>query len=207
MKRFTIAAITVALAACGQPGADNNAAGNDSTHAAAGHEKPMNHTGPFAKSEEAMHRTMMAAVGVDVSDTWVRKMIAHHQGAIDMSREVLALQPTPDVRALAGTIIAAQSKENEQLRAMIKTGDPDPASAKLYEAADMQMMKGMEAITEADPSRSWIAKMIEHHRGAIAMSDVALANQPSAEVARLAEKTKVDQGREIAELERMLKAR
>jgi uncharacterized protein (DUF305 family) len=163
--------------------------------------------GPFAEAEGRMHRTMMAALGVDPADTWVRKMIEHHQGAVDMSREVLKLEPAPDVRRLAETTIDRQGKEIEQLRGLVREGAPDPASARLYLSADAEMMQGMMAATGTDASEAWIRKMIAHHRGALTMSDVVLQQNPPAHIRRLAEQTKVDQGREIAELEQMLQGR
>lgn len=163
--------------------------------------------GPFAEAEARMHRTMMSAVGVDPADTWVRKMIEHHQGAVDMSRAVLALDPTPEVKRMAEITIDRQSKEIEELRSLIREGAPDPASARLYMAADAEMMRGMMAANGAEASEAWIRKMIEHHRGALTMSDVVLGQNPPAEVRRLAEQTKVDQAREIAEMEQMLQGR
>lgn len=160
--------------------------------------------GPFAASERSMHEKMMAAVGVDPSDTWVRKMIEHHQGAVDMSREVLPLNPTPEVRRMAQMTIDKQSKEIDELRELIRQGKPSQVSAQLYKAADNEMMQRMMAASGANPSETWTRKMIEHHRGALAMSDIVLAQNPPAEIRRLAEQTKVDQGKEIAELERML---
>jgi uncharacterized protein (DUF305 family) len=201
------------LAGCSADPAANEVAvnGGDATMtegngmAMNGH-KGMNAQGPFASSEGAMHEKMMAAVGVDASDTWVRKMIEHHLGAIDMSREVLALDPTPDVRRMAQMVIDMQSEEIKQLRGMVREGTPDLDAGRLYTTADNQMMQEMMAASGANPSESWIRKMIAHHRGALAMSDVALGQNPPSEVRRLAEKTKVDQGKEIAELERMLQA-
>ena len=206
------------LGACSQQQSANDAAPTDDMSAHMGngmgpgmdnHMGPIGNMGmhaqePFAASERSMHQKMMAAVGVDPSDTWVRKMIEHHQGAVDMSREVLSLNPTEDVRRMAQMTVDKQSKEIEELRGLIREGAPNQASAQLYMAADRDMMQRMMAASGANPSESWTRKMIEHHRGALTMSDVVLANSPTAEVRRLAEKTKVDQGKEIAELERML---
>ena len=40
---------------------------------------------PFAEAERKMHDAMMAAMGSDANQTWVRKMLAHHQGGIEVS--------------------------------------------------------------------------------------------------------------------------
>lgn len=45
---------------------------------------------PYAPGEMKMHERMMSAMGADASETWVRKMIEHHRGAIEMSRTAIA---------------------------------------------------------------------------------------------------------------------
>lgn len=202
----------VALTACSQQEASDADAGADNaitTEMGNGMDPgmgnmTMNAQGPFAESERSMHEQMAAAVGVDAADTWARKMIAHHQGAVDMSREVLALDSTPGVRRMAQMTIDNQSREIEELRGLVREGAPSPASAQLYQAVDEEMMRRMMAATGSNPSETWTRKMIEHHRGALQMSDVVLAQNPPAEIRRRAEQTKADQGREISELERML---
>jgi uncharacterized protein (DUF305 family) len=60
--------------------------------------------------------------------------------------------------------------------------------------ADMAKASG-ETVDEA-----YIAKMIEHHRGAVAMADVALAQSRDPEILRMARLVKDAQTREIAEM-------
>jgi len=55
---------------------------------------------PFGPVEQQMHQAMMAASGANVSETWARKMIVHHQGAVDMS-ELLIRQGGGDPEVLA----------------------------------------------------------------------------------------------------------
>ena len=40
---------------------------------------------PYPPVEMRMHDRMMGAVGANADETWVRKMIEHHRGAIEMS--------------------------------------------------------------------------------------------------------------------------
>ncbi len=160
---------------------------------------------PFAQSEMAMDRTMMAAVGVSAQDSWVRKMIEHHRGAIDMSRIVLPQNPTADVAQMAQETIANQGREITDLEKLIASGTPDPASAELYRPAAMQMHSAMMAATGANISETYLRKMLAHHQGAVAMSDVALANGASGAVRAQIEKTKASQQKEIAMVETMLR--
>ena len=61
---------------------------------------------PFGQAEMQMNERMMAAIGSDAGQNWAKKMIAHHQGAVDMSRIVLEQNPTADVAKMARETIA-----------------------------------------------------------------------------------------------------
>lgn len=63
---------------------------------------------------EALER----ASGTAFDQKWVTMMIAHHEGAIDMARQVLATTADPKVKALADAIIKAQTEEIITMRAM-----------------------------------------------------------------------------------------
>lgn len=189
-------ALLTSLGACGS--ADQPA---DGTAPAA----EMAMDGPYAESEMAMDRAIKAAVGVDAADTWVKKMIAHHQGAIDMSRIVLGLEPTPDVARMAQMTIDNQGAEIEALKALARSGEANPDSAKLYEAAMTEMHTEMMAASGASPSETYLAKMLAHHCGAVAMSDIAVANGASGAVRSQIEETRAEQLKEIALVEAMLR--
>ena len=76
---------------------------------------PKGDTGPSSlafqginmKMHEAMNITFTGNADVD----FVKGMIPHHQGAIDMAKTVLAFGKDPDVRKLAEEIIKAQETE------------------------------------------------------------------------------------------------
>lgn len=162
-------------------------------------------TNPFSQSEMAMDQAIGAAVGVNAADMWVRKMIKHHKGAVEMSRIVLAQSPTADVAMMAQQTIDKQSKEIEALQKLVATGSPDPASGALYASASSTMHQAMISATGADISQTYLRKMLAHHQGALAFSDVALANGATGAVRSQIEKTKADQQKEIAMVEAMLR--
>ena len=58
------------------------------------------------------------ASGEAFDQKWTSMMIAHHEGAIDMARQVLASTEDPDVKALAEAIVKAQTEEITTMRAM-----------------------------------------------------------------------------------------
>lgn len=190
-------ALLAALSACGS--ADQPA--NDTAPAA-----EMKMDGPFAASEMAMDNAMKNAVGVDAADTWVKKMIAHHQGAIDMSKVVLGLEPTADVAKMAQTTIDNQGAEIEALKALARNGAANADSAVLYQAVMKAMHDEMMAASGATASETYLAKMLAHHRGAIAMSDIALANGAIGAVRAQIEETRSEQLKEVAMVEAMQRA-
>ena len=161
-------------------------------------------SGPFADAEMKMDGAMTAAVGVSAADSWVRKMIEHHKGAIDMSRVLLAQNVSGHVADMARQTIDKQTAEVAALEKIVASGNADPASAALYQPAQATMHNAMMAATGSDTSDAWVRKMLEHHKGAVAMSDIALANGATGAVRTQIEKTKAEQQKEIDHIEGML---
>lgn len=67
------------------------------------------------------------------------------------------------------------------------------------------MHDAMAAAVSTNVSDTWVAKMIEHHRGAVAMSNVVLAANPSAQLRDIAQRTIDKQFNEIKQFEAMRK--
>ena len=193
-------AATILIASCGSD-ADETPAADATAGAAMDMNDPNN---PFAAAEMAMNDKMMTTIGADVSDTWLKQMIEHHRGAIAMSEVVLERNPRPDVRAMARQTIAMQGKEIEDLTRLLSKSPADPASLELFKPANTTMHEAMMAAKGADVSETYLRKMLEHHRGAIALSDVVLANGATGGVRTAAQKVKTVQAKEISIIEAML---
>lgn len=199
MKRAIFAlAATTALAACGVPEDEPAATANEAS-------APEAAVTPYSEAEQRMSEEMMAAAGVDVGDNWAKKMVPHHQGAIDMSQVVLQQNPTEAVADMARQTIEKQGKEIETIRKLFKTGDPNQQSADLYRTAMMDMHAKMQTATGADASETYLRKMLEHHRGAVAMSDIALKNGVNGALRDQVQKTRDDQEKEVEMVEAMLR--
>lgn len=191
--------LLAALAACGSRSENQTAAEN-----VAGTVPAARTSDPFADAEQKMNQAMMSAAGTDVGDNWVKKMIAHHQGAIDMSQIILNQNPKPDVAEMAKESIDKQRMDIADLQKLEKKGTPDQRAAELYRQAMMDMQQKMQAVTGSDINEMFMRKMLEHHRGAIAMSDIALKNGVSGALRQQVQKTRDDQQKDAKMVEAML---
>ncbi|NDL57311.1 DUF305 domain-containing protein [Phytoactinopolyspora mesophila] len=124
-------------------------------------------------------------------------MIPHHVQAVDMSELVPERSDMPELRTLADEIQAAQQPEIDQMTEMLESWgedvpDPDDPHAGHGDTSGMEgmmsdeEMAALENASGAEFDRMWLTMMIEHHEGAISMSETVLADGSDAEVEELA---------------------
>ena len=98
-----------------------------------------------------------------------------------------------------------QGMDHSQMKGMNHNDMATMMAGNPYGQAEMDMHQKMMAAKQGDPSEMWTRKMIEHHRGAITMSRVAVRDAKDAETRQMAQMTITKQEKDIAGLQAWLR--
>lgn len=142
---------------------------------------------------------------------FAQMMIPHHQQAVDMSELALERSSDPDVLELAEQIRDAQAPEIEQMQGWLDAAgagtsmghSPDDMGMGMGGMLSDEDMTALENATGAEFDRLYLEGMIEHHEGAIQMTQM-IEDSRNAEVRALAEAIVETQTAEIERMEEML---
>ena len=148
----------------------------------------------------------MSANSADM--TFVNQMIPHHQSAIAMAKIAQKRAEHPQLKTLAGEIIAAQEAEIatlESVKSEIDSGGHEGMDMGSEHTGMSSKQMGMDgdvtSLETAKPfDKAFIAMMIAHHEGAVLMAREELANGELPELKTLAANIVKSQSAEIAEM-------
>ena len=165
--------------------------------------------------------TIPASADFNATDVgFAQGMIPHHAQAVEMADMALSSSTNADVLALAKQIKAAQNPEIETMSGWLRAwGQKVPAMNSMsdggHDMTDMSgmMMDGMmtekdmdrlESSTGSAFDRLWLELMIQHHEGAVRMSEDELKDGKNPEVKALAQTIITAQQAEITKMNSLL---
>ncbi len=160
----------------------------------------------------------------DADVEFASEMVQHHAQALQMVDLTLGRDLDPSVAELAEEIRAAQTPEIEKLVDWLEDWDqPVPETSRDHanahseghgdEATTGDDLPGMmtaeemarlESASAAEFEDLWLAMMIEHHEGAIAMAEQEIDEGASDRAVALAERIVTDQQQEVATMRDLL---
>jgi uncharacterized protein (DUF305 family) len=160
--------------------------------------------------------TTAAATGEDHNSadvTFAQRMIPHHEQAIEMAKLAPSRAQSPDVKALASQIQAAQDPEINQMKEWLASwGEPtavpsgmnhgDDMSGGKMDASDMTKLEGL---TGQNFDREFLTMMTAHHQGAIEMAQTEQANGLYEPAKIMADNIVRSQSDEITKMAELLK--
>ena len=162
-----------------------------------------------------------STIGSEADIAFAQLMIPHHQQALEMATLAATNATSPEVKALAVQIEAAQDPEIQTMTRWLTTwgaptvmatpsdGGMDHGGMDMGGMTEAGMMSAEDLAalanaTGADFDTMWLQMMIAHHQGAIAMAQQAAETTTNSQVGELADAIIAGQTAEIATMQQLL---
>jgi uncharacterized protein (DUF305 family) len=205
-------AAALAVAGCTDTASDTSTSPTTSSSTGMSGSMPgMDHGGSSASAAPSATRTDFNEADV----MFLQMMYPHHAQAIDMAKLVPGRSQNQQVITLAQNIEKAQGPEMSQMTGLLTSfGKPAPSAE--MSGHDMPGMGGMPGMMSAEQmnnlkglsgkafDQAWLQMMIDHHTGAITMSDTELRDGSNPDVKKMAEAITANQQAEITQMRGML---
>lgn len=208
MKKYIIASavlvLTVAIQSC------NTESKKETTTTMGG----MNNKDSMKKDQsnmEPMHNMNGMKMTGDFDYDFANTMLAHHQSAVDMAKDVISKGSNAEVKTLAQNIVTAQEAEIAQFKSILKdykmpemkkeAGEAHNELGETMEKMETKM-NGIKKSGNAD--KDFLMMMIPHHESAVTMGEDELSHGKNLELKKIAQKIMEEQSKEIKQFEAML---
>jgi uncharacterized protein (DUF305 family) len=146
----------------------------------------------------------------DADVMFLQMMYPHHAQAIEMAKLVPSRSQNQQVIKLAQNIEKAQGPEMTQMTGLLNSfGKPAPTADSGHMDGMPGMMSAEQMTTLAKLSgaafdRVWLQMMIDHHTGAITMSNTELSDGTNPDAKKMAEAIIANQQAEISQMQGIL---
>lgn len=186
--RFAITASMLIASACaGGDNADTSAAGDTAAPAA---------TTPAAHTMADMNRP----AAKDADHEFLRGMVDHHEGMIQMATAAMTQGSTQQVKDDAHKMHTKQLAEQKQMQAIVSANYGEDVMPMVM-PANKSMIDSLQKLSGTEYDRTFYQNVIKHHREGIRMMTDFEGRVQRADVKQMITKMKADQQREIQELE------
>lgn len=155
----------------------------------------------------SMDKMKAVKMNGDFDAEFAAMMIEHHQGAIDMANIELKSGSDNTMKAMAQSIITAQTAEIEKFKTILASHKENIVKGEHPEL--MEAMSGMDAKTReikmtGNVDKDFAMMMKVHHGGAIEMSKGELGDGKVYELKKLAQQIIEEQNKEIIQFDNFL---
>lgn len=172
--------------------------------------KTSNTTVDEKKQKPASDNIYANLKGDAFDEAYIADMLAHHEGALNMSEQAMAVTAHEEIRTLASDIVQSQSAELMKMRTWQKEwgyketmsgGHGSHGGAGMDMGGDMvEMENKLQGLKGEEYDKEFLKQMIIHHEQAIEMSQYAEANAKHQEIKDLAKDVITAQTKEIEEM-------
>jgi uncharacterized protein (DUF305 family) len=207
------AAAAAALTVAGCSNGTSTSSSTSSSPAMSGSMPGMDHGGMSMSTSTSASAAPNAARSDfnDADVTFLQMMYPHHAQAVDMAKLVAGRSQNQQVITLAQNIEKAQGPEMTQMTGLLESfGKPAPTADSGHTGMDMsgmmsaEQMTSLEGLSGAEFDRMWLQMMIDHHTGAIDMSNTELRDGSNADAKKMAQAIIANQEAEITQMRGML---
>lgn len=137
----------------------------------------------------------------DPEHDFLRRMIDHHEGLIQMATTAMSKASTSATQGDAHNLHTKQAAEQKKMIADVQAQYGETVTPMVM-PQHKTMADSLATKTGAEYDRTFYRLMVEHHREAVRMVDEMLPRFTKADVKAMAEKMRSDQQREISTFER-----